>query len=143
MNFDVSYAITRRIPGASLPSVRESVTLALEEEGFGILTEVDVQSTLEAKLGVHVDPYVILGACNPHLAQQALAAEPAIGLLLPCNIVIAQDGRDVVVSAASPRAMFAVVDGGAGERLRGIAEDAEARLTRALDRFVSGSRPES
>ena len=137
MNFDVPYAITRRVHGASIGAARERVTLALKEEGFGVLTEIDVQSTLEAKLGVHTDPYVILGACNPKLAHQALTAEPAIGLLLPCNVVLAQDGSDVVVSAASPRAMFAVVGGAAGERLKGIADDAEARLTRALDRLLA------
>ena len=141
MNFDVPYAITRRLNDATIASVRERVTLALKEEGFGVLTEIDVQSTLEAKLGVHTDPYVILGACNPTLAHQALAAAPAIGLLLPCNVVLAQDGGDVIVSAASPKAMFAVVGGAAGERLRGIAEDAEARLARSLDRILTGAGP--
>lgn len=135
MNFDVPYAITRRIPGATLAATRERVTAALEEEGFGVLTEIDVQATLEKKLGVHTAPYVILGACNPKLAHEALTKEPAIGLLLPCNVVLAQDGADVVVSAASPKAMFAVVGDAAASGVATIAEDAEARLRRALDRL--------
>ena len=132
MNFEVGYGITRRLPGAALPTVREHVTAALKHEGFGVLTEIDVQGTLEKKLGVKTAPYVILGACNPELAHRALTSEPAIGLLLPCNVVVAQDGDDVVVSAASPKAMFAVVnDDGSG--LTAIAVDAEERLRRALD----------
>ena len=135
MNFDVPYAITRRISGTTLEATRERITAALKEEGFGVLTEIDVQSTLEKKLGVHTEPYVILGACNPKLAHEALTKEPAIGLLLPCNVVVAQDGKDVVVSAASPRAMFAVVGDAAARGIASIADDAEARLRRALDRL--------
>ncbi len=138
MNFDVPYGITRRISGATMAAARERVTAALKEEGFGVLTEIDVQSTLEKKLGVHTEPYMILGACNPKLAHEALSKEPAIGLLLPCNVVLAQDGKDVVVSAASPRAMFAVVGDAAAQGLSAIAEDAEGRLRRALERLVAG-----
>ena len=138
MNFDVPYGITRRISGTTIGAMRERVTAALKEEGFGVLTEIDVQSTLEKKLGVHTEPYVILGACNPKLAHEALTKEPAIGLLLPCNVVLAQDGKDVVVSAASPRAMFAVV-GDAAKGIGSIADDAEARLRRALDRIDPAS----
>ncbi len=137
MNFDVSYGMSRRFHGASLGAMRERVLDALKNEGFGVLTEIDVQKTLEKKLGVHTEPYVILGACNPQLAHRALAEEPAIGLLLPCNLVLAQDGEDVVVSAASPRAMFAVVDESRRAALAPIAEDAEARLRRALDSLAA------
>ena len=134
MNFDVTYGITRRISGATLASARERVTTTLKEEGFGILTEIDVQGTLEKKLGVHMEPYVILGACNPKLAHAALTKEPAIGLLLPCNVVVAQDGKDVVISAASPRAMFAVVGDATANGISQIAEEAEAALRRALEK---------
>ena len=137
MNFDVTYGITRRIYGATLASARERITAALKEEGFGILTEIDVQSTLEKKLGVHTEPYVILGACNPELAHAALTKEPAIGLLLPCNVVIAQEGNHVVISAASPRAMFAVVGDAAARGISQIADEAEGRLQRALDKAAS------
>ena len=137
MNFDVTYGITRRIYGGTLASARERVTAALKEEGFGILTEIDVQSTLEKKLGVHTEPYVILGACNPELAHAALTKEPAIGLLLPCNVVIAQEGKHVVISAASPRAMFAIVGDAAARGISQIADEAEGRLQRALDKTAS------
>ena len=135
MSFDVPYGITRRISGTTIAATRERVTAALKEEGFGVLTEIDVQSTLEKKLDVKTEPYLILGACNPKLAHQALTKEPAIGLLLPCNVVIAQHGKDIFVSAASPRAMFSVVGDAAANGLAAIAEDAEDRLRRALDRL--------
>jgi uncharacterized protein (DUF302 family) len=138
MNFDVSYGITRRFPGATLGAVREKLTAALSEQGFGVLTEIDVQATLEKKLGVQTAPYVILGACNPKLAHKAISEEPAIGLLLPCNVVLAQDGQDVVVSAASPRAMFAVAGKAGAEGVSSVAEDAEARLRRALEAMPAG-----
>lgn len=128
--FEVGYGITRRLAATSLDDARQRVTTALQAEGFGILTEIDVRATLEKKLGVRTDPYVILGACNPQLAHRALEAEPAIGLLLPCNVVIAADGEEVIVAAASPRSMFGVVD--ASDALRGIADDAEARIRRAI-----------
>ncbi len=137
MNFDVTYGITRRVSGATLASVRERVIAALKEEGFGILTEIDVQSTLEKKLGVQMEPYLILGACNPKLAHAALTKEPAIGLLLPCNVVVAQDGKDVVISAASPRAMFSVLGEVATRGILPIAETAEASLRRALEKVKS------
>jgi uncharacterized protein (DUF302 family) len=131
MNFDVSYGITRRIQGVGLDEAKRRTVAALAAEGFGVLTEIDVQATLKKKLDVEMAPYVILGACNPKLAHQALAQAPAIGLLLPCNVVLAQDGEDIVVSAASPRAMFSIVKGVEG--IEAVAADAEARLRRAVE----------
>jgi uncharacterized protein (DUF302 family) len=131
MNFDVPYAITRRLINVSLDEARTRATQALQAEGFGVLTEIDVQATLKIKLGVETAPYVILGACNPKLAHAALQKEPAIGLLLPCNVVLAQDGSDVVVSAASPKSMFAIV--GTEASLLAIADDAEQRLRRVIE----------
>ena len=142
MNFDVSYGITRRIAGATLASVREDVIAALKEEGFGVLTEIDVQGTLEKKLGVHMGPYVILGACNPKLAHAALTKEPATGLLLPCNVVVAEDGKDVVLVAVSPRAMFAIVGVAAASAIAPIVEEAEGCLRRALDKVSVASSGE-
>lgn len=133
MNLDVPYGITRRLERTSVEQARALVTDALAQEGFGVLTEIDVAATLRAKLGVTRDPYLILGACNPKLAHDAIAREPAIGLLLPCNVVLAKDGDDVIVSAASPRAMFGIVQ---AEGLDEIASDAEARLRRAIDRVA-------
>ena len=143
MSFDVPYAITRHLKGTTIPLARELVTAALKEEGFGVLTEIDVQGTLEKKLDVHTEPYLILGACNPKLAHQALTCEPAIGLLLPCNVVLAQAGADVVVSAASPRAMFGVVGESGARALSPIAEEAEARLRRVMDRVQPVARVEA
>lgn len=125
-----AYGITRVFPRASLEERREAITAALQREGFGILTEIDVQATLKKKLGIETRPYVILGACNPELANRALAEEPAIGLLLPCNVVLWQDNDAVVISIARPSSMFAIVD---EPRVAQIAEEAEQRLTRALE----------
>lgn len=130
MNIDVPYGITTRIHGVPVADARARVVAALQAEGFGVLTEIDVQKTLEAKLGEHIEPYVILGACNPKLAHRAITSEPGIGLMLPCNVVLAQDGADVVVSAASPRAMFSVAV--ATPELAAVAREAEERLQRAL-----------
>lgn len=137
MNFDTTYAITRRLPATTIDSVRPRVVDALKAEGFGVLTEIDVKDTLKQKLGIDREPYVILGACNPQLANEAITNEPAIGLLLPCNVVLAQDGAEVVVSAASPRAMFRVVENAAA--VAHVAEDAERRLRRAIESLSAGS----
>ncbi|NML50814.1 DUF302 domain-containing protein [Streptomyces sp. R302] len=83
----------------------ETVRRALADQGFGILTEIDVQATLKAKLGHDMEPYLILGACNPPLARQALDADRSIGLLLPCNVVVRTDGDQVIVQAIDPSTM--------------------------------------
>lgn len=131
MKIDVPYGITRRIEGADLQTVRSRAVAALKEQGFGVLTEIDVATTLDQKIGAKIDPYVILGACNPKLAHRALGSEPGIGLLLPCNVVLAQDGDATFVSAASPKAMFEVVKG-APPDIVAVAEEAETRLRAAI-----------
>jgi len=131
VNLDVPYGITRRIAGADLQTARTRITNALKEQGFGVLTEIDVAATLEQKIGAKIDPYVILGACNPKLAHRAIGSEPGIGLLLPCNVVLAQDGADTLVSAASPKAMFAIVPNPPPE-LAAVAEEAEKKLRAAV-----------
>ncbi len=131
MKIDVPYGITRRIAGTDLQTARARITNALKEQGFGVLTEIDVASTLEQKIGAKIDPYVILGACNPKLAHRSLTMEPAIGLLLPCNVVLTQDGADTIVSAASPKAMFAIVKNPPPD-LSAVAEEAEQKLRAAV-----------
>ena len=103
------YGLTRTLSDTSLEDAVPRVTAALATQGFGVLTTIDLAATLDKKLGVQVPPYTILGACNPRYAHQAVQAEPGIGLLLPCNVVVAQEGDDVVVSAVDPEAMFSVV----------------------------------
>ena len=130
MKIDVPFGITKTLSQTTMADARARIARSLIAEGFGILTEIDVQTTLETKLGVVFGPYVILGACNPKLAHRALTQEPGLGLLLPCNVVLSADGQDVVLSAASPRAMFSVAP--ATPELAALAEEAEERIRRAV-----------
>ena len=90
---EVSYGYTKSLGTAPFKEAERKVREALAGQGFGILSEIDVQETLKKKLGVEVPPYKILGACNPSFAHRALSSEPLIGLLLPCNVVLRQDER--------------------------------------------------
>ena len=125
----VSYGIERRLEGTGFDEAVKRATEALKKEGFGILTEIDVQETLKKKIDVDFRRYRILGACNPQLAHKALLAEPQIGLLLPCNVVVQEAEGGIVVSAQAPRAMFDVVR---NPKLDDIAADADARLRRVI-----------
>jgi uncharacterized protein (DUF302 family) len=109
----------------------DRATAALQAEGFGILTTIDVKETIKKKLDRDFRKYAILGACNPPLADRALAAELEVGLLLPCNVVVYETGpKESVVSAMAPLAALGVV--GPNPGLREVAEEADARLRRAL-----------
>ena len=105
-----------------------AVTAELQKEGFGVLTEIDVKATLKKKLDIDFRPYKILGACNPTLAHKALSLAPQVGLLLPCNVTVAQeeDGR-IHISIVDPLQMLGVVD---HPKLEAVACDAEERLRR-------------
>jgi uncharacterized protein (DUF302 family) len=103
---------------------------ALQHEGFGVLTTIDVQATLREKLGVAFEPYVILGACNPTLAWRALQAEHALGLLLPCNVIVHQHGDASMVSVVDPALMLGVV--GDNPELQAVAAEAADRLRRVV-----------
>lgn len=102
---------------------------ALKEEGFGVLSEINVQATLKEKLGIDFERYVILGACNPHLAHRALEAEHDLGLLLPCNVIVHEHDGKSVVSIVDPDKMLGVVDNPA---VSPIAGEARARLERVV-----------
>jgi uncharacterized protein (DUF302 family) len=130
------YAITRELADTDYATAVKRVTELLAEEGFGIITEIDVRATIKKKLGLDFKPYVILGACNPGLAHRALTAEPMIGTLLPCNVVVMErDGGGSVVSAFNPTAGFRMVDNPA---VQPVAAEVEARLLRVLDRLAPG-----
>lgn len=131
--YEREYALTKRIEGRSHAEVVQQVRDALPVEGFGVLTEIDVQATLQKKLGVERKPYLILGACNPALAHQALEAEPSIGVLLPCNVDIFEgDDGAVYVQTVNPVRLFGLVGNPSVEPL---AREVEARLRRVLDRL--------
>ena len=108
----------------------EQVTAVLKDQGFGILTEIDVQATLKQKLGADFRKYSILGACNPSLAHQALTSELEIGLLLPCNVIVYEDDGASVVAIIDPIAMLELADNPSLER---VANEARARLQRVIE----------
>lgn len=125
------YGMTRTLPGVGFDATIVAVKEALAGEGFGVLTEIDVKATLKKKLDVDFQPYVILGACNPPLAHEALRGEPGVGLLLPCNVVVTESGDGkVVVSAMDPVELFKVVG---RPEIEPIAAQVREKLERALE----------
>lgn len=127
----MSYYIAKTVD-VSFDDAIERVTAALKEEGFGVLTEIDVKATFKKKLDVDVSPYRILGACNPQFAYQALQAETLIGTMLPCNVIVrdAGDGQ-VEIAAVDPIASMQAVE---NESLAGIAEEVRSRLQRVVEK---------
>jgi len=115
LDFDAAVARTRAL---------------LAEQGFGVLTEIDVQATLREKLGVDMGRYLILGACNPPLAHEALSIDPEIGLLLPCNVVVRETGDGVLVQAMNPQLLVEMTG---RTSLEPTAQQAAARLVQALE----------
>ncbi len=111
----------------------EKVTAALKGEGFGVLTEIDVKATLKKKLDSDFRKYVILGACNPPLAHRALSTELEIGLLLPCNVIVYEEGGGSVVSIVDPISMLGVVE---SPKLEPVASEARARLERVVEALI-------
>jgi uncharacterized protein (DUF302 family) len=122
----MTYTRAIRIDGPVDAAV-DRVKAALSDQGFGVLTEIDLRATMKEKLDAEVEPYVILGACNPELAHRALEADRSIGALLPCNVVVRADGDDAIVDALDPAVMSQLADD-----LYDVASDARERIDAAL-----------
>ena len=124
-----SYGFGKKV-SYSFEKAIEQVTKELKKEGFGILTEIDVSATLNSKLNQEIPPYRILGACNPQLAHRALQADPSIGLLLPCNVVVRQDDTGKVsIEFMDPEAVLELVN---KPEIKPIAKEVKTRLQRVL-----------
>jgi uncharacterized protein (DUF302 family) len=125
------YGMSIKLKG-KFEEIKPKVVDALKTQGFGVLTEIDVQKTMKQKLDVDFMPYQILGACNPRFAHRALMTDISIGLLLPCNVVLRQDGEDVIVSIQDPAVMFSVVDEDKNRLMAGFPEEVKNALKNAL-----------
>jgi uncharacterized protein (DUF302 family) len=131
------YAHVTVLKGLSFDEARQRVTAALADQGFGVLTEIDVQATLKEKLDAEFRPYVILGACNPQLAHRAFLAEPNIGVLLPCNVIVQETEDGAVVSAMNPRAMGGLL---ASAELEPLMAEVDDRMLAALAAVQGGGQ---
>ena len=125
----MTYYTARTVKG-DFDAVVERTRAALQKHGFGVLTEIDVQATLKAKIGEDFRPYRILGACNPVMAHEALKMEPHVGVMLPCNVVVQQAGADVEVFAVDPAASMGAIE---NPELLAHAEQVGVRLRAAID----------
>jgi len=125
----MKYSYTKQVP-LSFQEAKEKTTAALAQEGFGILTEIDVKAALKKKLGVEYGEYIILGACNPPFAYQALQAEKEIGLFMPCNVIIYEDGGKTFVSAILPTVTIGAVN---NPSLVLIAKTVEQKLKKVIN----------
>ena len=133
------YGFTTVLDGITFDEALAKTVAALKAEGFGVLSDIDVQQAMKDKLGKSMRPYRILGACNPPLAYQALQAVPDIGLLLPCNVIVREEGPDrVVVGFLDPQIMVGLVD---QPDVKVVADAAEQRLRRACA-SLGGSAPD-
>ncbi len=126
-----SYGMNIKVRG-SLEEVKARVVEALKTQGFGVLTEIDMQKALKQKIGVDFKPYLILGACNPRFAFRALSVDEEIGLLLPCNVVLKQETGGVEVSIQDPEVMFSVVDAETKKSMVGFSQEVKSSLQSVL-----------
>lgn len=133
----MTYSMTTTVKG-DYDVVKKNLLAALEEQGFGVLTEIDVRATLKEKVGADMERYEILGACNPQLAYTALEADRSIGLLLPCNVVVRELSDEVEVGILDPEAMFSVTNDVTKNQLEGLPQEAKERLSEALETLKRG-----
>jgi uncharacterized protein (DUF302 family) len=106
----MTYTINRTFEGVSFKDIDTRTRAALADNGFGVLTEIDVQATMKKKLGIEMRPYLILGACNPKMAYEAIGMEPRVGAMLPCNVILREVGGGIEVSAVNPMASMQAID---------------------------------
>lgn len=126
----MEYTINRRVNDRSFDEIDRDVRKALANKGFGVLTEIDVKSTLKGKIGVDIDPYRILGACNPRMAHEALQIEPRVGAMLPCNVIIRQVDDGIEIGAIDPVASMAAID---NPKLKSVAKQVRDLLADAVN----------
>jgi uncharacterized protein (DUF302 family) len=125
----MSYTTDREFAGADFAAIVERTRAALATQGFGVLTEIDVQATMKKKIDADMPAYLILGACNPKLAWRAIGVEPKIGAMLPCNVIVRQTGGSVTVSAVDPVASMEAV---ANADLKAVAGEVQGLLAAAV-----------
>jgi len=130
MNDELAFSVRLAIP---FEQALEQVTASLKEQGFGVLTRIDVRATLKEKLDADFRPYVILGACNPPLAHRALTADGRVGVMLPCNVTVEQDEDGVLVSFANPAGMLTAGELGESAELQLVARQAASRIQAAAE----------
>lgn len=126
----MDYTITRLIPDSDLATIETRTRAALAAQGFGVLTEIDVQATMRVKLGLEMPGYRILGACNPRMAWQAIGMEPRVGAMLPCNVILRDTEAGVEVSAVDPVASMQAIE---NSDLQAVAVEVRALLAQAID----------
>ena len=128
----MSYTFNRLLTGVSFAEADLRTRKALGESGFGILTEIDVAATMKKKLDVDMTPYLILGACNPKMAYQAIGIEPRVGAMLPCNVILRAVDGGVEVSAIDPVASMQAIDNPALHAVAGQVRDLLAKVVAAV-----------
>lgn len=128
----MTYTINRIIPGATIDDVDLRTRNALGDQGFGILTEIDVQATMKKKLDVEMQPYRILGACNPKMAHQAIGMEPRVGAMLPCNVILREVDGGVEISAIDPVVSMQAIENAQLHAVAGQVRDLLARAVTAI-----------
>ena len=126
----MSYTINRLIKDADIDAVEARVRAALTDKGFGVLTEIDVKATMKKKIDVDMEPYRILGACNPKMAYHAIGVEPRVGAMLPCNVILRQVDGGIEVSAIDPVASMQAID---NDELKSVAGEVRDLLAQAVN----------